>query len=160
VLVLDGAPPAWPELEHVDVIPQRGGDLADRLTGAFEDLGGPTFLVAMDTPQLTAADLDAGLAALADHDAVLGPASDGGYWGIGLRAPAPHVFAGIPMSSPATCTAQRARLDALGYRWSELRVLDDVDTFADAQRVAGQVPGSRFAAAVAAVTARTGGRAA
>ena len=40
----------------------------------------------MDTPQVTPELLDAGLAALDDHDAAFGAALDGGYWGIGLRA--------------------------------------------------------------------------
>jgi hypothetical protein len=160
VLVLDGTLPAWPEREGFDVIAQRGDGLAERLAAAFADLGGPAFLVAMDTPQLTAADLTAGLAALAHHDAVLGPATDGGYWGIGLRAAAPGVFDRVPMSRASTADAQRARLRALGLRWAELRPLDDVDTFADARRVAARARGSRFAAAVAAAAARAGEHAA
>ena len=47
----------------------------------------------MDTPQLTAELLADGLAALADHDAVLGPALDGGYWSIGLRVADAAAFA-------------------------------------------------------------------
>ena len=54
---------------------------------AFADVGGPALLVGMDTPQVTPGDLARGLERLAAPgiDAVLGPATDGGYWAIGLR---------------------------------------------------------------------------
>ena len=53
---------------------------------AFADVGGPALLVGMDTPQVTRGDLLAASAARRAVDAVLGPAADGGYWAIGLRA--------------------------------------------------------------------------
>jgi uncharacterized protein len=147
VLALDGAPGAWLP-PGFDVAAQRGSGLAERLGHAFAAVTGPAFLVGMDTPQLTPALLDAGLAACAAHDAVLGPAPDGGYWGIGLRAPDPAVFAGVPMSTAATGARQLARLAALGLETVLLPALRDVDTIADARAVARAVPGSRFAAAL------------
>src|SRR4051812_32643874 len=62
VLALDGAPGAWLP-PGFDVEPQRGDGLAERLAHAFAGVSGPAFLVGMDTPQLTPALLDAGLAA-------------------------------------------------------------------------------------------------
>ncbi|MGB7806486.1 MAG: DUF2064 domain-containing protein, partial [Actinomycetota bacterium] len=52
ILALDGEPGSWlpPALE---VIPQRGDGLDERLASAFDDVGGPALLVGMDTPQLT-----------------------------------------------------------------------------------------------------------
>lgn len=151
VLVLDGAPGRWPELEGFEVLPQRGGGLAERLAAAFEDVAAPAFLVGMDTPQLLPDDLALGLAALERTAAVLGPASDGGYWGIGLRRADAAVFRGVPMSLGSTADAQRARLDELGLPRAELRMLDDVDTFAAAAHVGALAPTTRFAAAVRAV---------
>jgi glycosyltransferase A (GT-A) superfamily protein (DUF2064 family) len=84
-------------------------------------------------------------------DAVLGPAPDGGYWAIGLRRANADVFRGVPMSDVRTLASQHGRLRALGLRTVELPQLRDVDRFEDAIQVAAQVPGSRFAAAVAAV---------
>ena len=49
-------------------------------------------------------------------DAVLGPALDGGWWGIGLRRPDPRVFDGVEMSTEHTHAQQLARLTALGLR--------------------------------------------
>jgi len=147
VLALDGRPGPWlpPGFE---VIPQRSGPLGERLAGAFEDVGGPAFLVGMDTPQLTADLISLGLGELErdDVNAVLGPALDGGYWAIGLRRADPRVFEGVPMSSAATVAAQRRRFAELGLCWRELAELRDVDTAADAAAVARLAPRSRFAA--------------
>jgi rSAM/selenodomain-associated transferase 1 len=150
VLVLDGAPGAWLP-DGWDVIPQRGDGLAERLANAFADVGGPAFLVGMDTPQLTGRRLRAGLAALEDADAAFGPAADGGYWAIGLRAPDPAVFHRVPMSRVFTGAIQRARLAALGLRTADLPELRDVDDIAAARAVAAAAPRSRFAAALAAI---------
>ena len=111
----------------------------------------PALLVGMDTPQVTPALLAAGLARLADADAVLGLAHDGGYWAIGLRRAERAVFAGVPMSDARTGAVQRARLAALGLRTAELPPLHDVDTIADARLVARTAPAGRFAAALAAI---------
>jgi len=150
VLALDGELDGWLPAGW-DVVEQRGDGLAERLGHAFADVGGPALLVGMDTPQVSAGELDAGLAALARSDAVLGPATDGGYWAIGLREPEGAVFAGVPMSRAHTGAVQRARLDRLGLRAAELPALLDVDDIADARVVARQAPGSRFAAELATI---------
>jgi rSAM/selenodomain-associated transferase 1 len=156
VLVFDGGKSAGWRPDGFEVIAQRGVGLAARLAAAFADVGGPALLVGMDTPQLTPALLSAGMRRLMrpDVDAVLGPAADGGYWSIGLRQPCAEVFAGVPMSEPTTCAAQRARLADLGLAVSGQPVLRDVDTFDDALAVARSAPRSRFAAAVAGLTQR------
>ena len=146
VVVLEGRPGAWLG-EGVDVIAQRGSGLDERLASAFEDLGGPTLIVGMDTPQVTARLLDQGLLALDDHGAALGGTRDGGYWGIGLRDPDRRAIEGVPMSRAHTGRSQRARLQALGLSVAELMQLDDVDDIAAARRVAGLAPNTGFARA-------------
>jgi rSAM/selenodomain-associated transferase 1 len=150
VLVLDGDPGTWLPAGW-DVMPQRGEGLDERLANAFADAGGPALLVGMDTPQVTPSMLTRSLATLLAPgvDAVLGPAPDGGFWSVGLRRPDPKVFVGVPMSAGGTLEAQRRRLRALGLRRRELLALRDVDTFTDAVAVAGDAPGTRFAAALA-----------
>jgi glycosyltransferase A (GT-A) superfamily protein (DUF2064 family) len=152
VLVLDGEPGDWLP-GGFEVYAQRGKGLDERLAAAFDDVGGPAFLVGMDTPQLTAGLLVDGLAGLADADvdAVLGEALDGGYWSIGLVEPCPDAVIGVPMSSPLTCRLQRRRLRTLGLRTRELPRLRDIDGIDDARAVAAMIPGSRFARAVAAL---------
>jgi rSAM/selenodomain-associated transferase 1 len=147
LLVLDGVPGPW--LPHgFEVIEQRGRALDERLAAAFVDLQGPTLIVGMDTPQLSAAQLEHGLSWLKRLPAVLGPAADGGYWAIGLRRAEPAALLGIPMSSEYTLAAQRMRLRALGLAVAELETLRDVDTFADAIAVAAEAPGTQFARAL------------
>jgi rSAM/selenodomain-associated transferase 1 len=156
VLVLAGEPGPWLPAGF-EVIAQRGAGLAERLAHAVTDVGGPMLIVGMDTPQLTRALLSQALDALAapGTGAVLGPTLDGGYWAIGLAAPDPAVFDGVPMSTDQTAAAQRARLLGLGLATTELATLRDVDDYADATAVATLAPWSRFAAAYELVAAST-----
>jgi rSAM/selenodomain-associated transferase 1 len=144
VVVLEGAGGPWID-PRFDVIAQRGDGLAERLAAAFADIGEPALIVGMDTPQVSPAHLFGAIARLATADAVLGPAPDGGYWTIGLQQADDAVFEGIPMSSPATCVAQRARLRQLGLTTRELQLLRDVDDIDDASAVAALAPQTRFA---------------
>jgi rSAM/selenodomain-associated transferase 1 len=148
VVALEGEPDGWLPAGW-DVVAQRGNGLAQRLASAFADVGGPAFLVGMDTPQVTPAGIEVGLAALARADAVFAPATDGGYWAIGLRAPDAGVFEAVPMSRADTGARQRARLAVLGLRTVDLPPLLDVDDIASARAVAGAAPASRFAATLA-----------
>jgi uncharacterized protein len=150
VLVLDGDPGDWVP-PGFEVLPQRGSGLAERLACAFADAGGASLLIGMDTPQVTPALLDAGLAALDRSDAVLGLAPDGGYWAIGLRRPDAAVFRDVPMSAANTGAVQHGRLSSLRLRTARLPSLRDIDTIADARAVAATAPGSRFARALHAI---------
>lgn len=134
-----------------EVVPQATGDLAERLAAAFAAVEGPAVIVGMDTPQVTPALLERAATTLRRPgvDAVLGPATDGGYWAIGLREPRPDVFAGVPMSTSRTARAQRGRLRELGLLWFELPMLRDVDRMEDARAVAALAPGTSFAATFA-----------
>jgi glycosyltransferase A (GT-A) superfamily protein (DUF2064 family) len=133
-----------------EVVPQVAGDLPARLAGAWADAGGGGLQIGMDTPQLTAADLDEGFARLASPgtDAVLGPAADGGWWAIGLHR-AVDVFAGIATSRPDTGARQLERLRHLGLTTALLPTVRDVDRPADALAVARLAQRSRFAAVLA-----------
>jgi hypothetical protein len=153
VLALDGRPGDWCPA-GVDVVHQGSGDLAERLTRAWSSVPGPAVQIGMDTPQLTSVVLDEAMSSLGavGVDAVLGPASDGGWWAIGLQRPHPLAFAGIPTSRPDTGARQAARLASLGLRTRTLATRRDVDTWADALLVAASCPaGRQFAAAVAQV---------
>lgn len=55
------------------------------------------------------------------------------------------------MSTPVTLQHQRERFRTLGLATYEQPQLRDVDTIADARAVARDVPGSRFARAVAGI---------
>lgn len=146
-------------LARCRVVPQRGATFAARLVAAHADAGGDgaVLQVGMDTPQLTTAGIDDALRALAEADAVLGPACDGGWWALGLHDPRhAQVLAGVPMSTSDTGELTSRALRDAGLRVTLLPAMSDVDTMDDAERVAALVPHSRFAVAVAQVRAVAG----
>ncbi|MER7463159.1 DUF2064 domain-containing protein [Streptomyces sp. NPDC097981] len=154
VLVLDGQPGPWLPA-GIEVVPQCAGGLDVRLAAAFAQADGPALLVGMDTPQVTRELLARGLD-FSGTDAWFGPADDGGFWALGLAEPDPALLLGVPMSLPVTGEAQRSRLTASGRVVRDLPELCDVDTPADAERVAAAAPGTRFAALHSGLCAVTG----
>jgi uncharacterized protein len=145
VVALEGAPGRWLP-RGFDVVGQRGEGLGERLAAAIADAGAPALVVGMDTPQLTPELVSVAASRLDTHDAVLGPAFDGGYWAIGLRRADRTAFAGVPMSTADTFGVQARRLRELRLRTGTLPLLRDVDTFDDAIAVARAAPLTRFAA--------------
>lgn len=144
ILALDGDPGPWlpPGFE---IIRQRGNGLGERLAYAWAAAGGAGVQLGMDTPQVTAALLDAALAALDATAAALGHAADGGWWAIALRRPDSDVFLGVPMGTVSTGRLQEARLRALGLDVTTLPVLADLDTVDDFPAVVEAAPLSRTA---------------
>lgn len=141
-------------LARGSVVRQRGATFAARLRNAHLDAAGdgPVLQIGMDTPQVTAELLDGAADRLARVDAVLGPATDGGWWALGLRH-AGHAGAllRVPMSRPDTGASTLRALRHRGLRVELLPELSDVDTIADAVGVAAGCPGGRFPDAVRAV---------
>jgi len=153
VVALDGVRGEWLP-EGIRVVPQHGRGLDQRLAHAWAATapltGGWGVQIGMDTPQVTSAELDALLEVVVSQPraAVLGPATDGGWWTIGLRGTDPRrVFTGVPMSSACTGAVQVARLHALGLQVRTVHTHRDIDTFADLAAVAAAIPDSRTGAA-------------
>ena len=115
--------------------PQGEGDLGERLNRTFVDhfSHGARKVVAIgaDCPEVTRDDVEAAFAALDAADVVLGPASDGGYWLIGLRASRPWLFRGIRWSTASVLAETVAKAADSGLSVARLRVLSDVDTVED-----------------------------
>jgi rSAM/selenodomain-associated transferase 1 len=66
--------------------PQPEGTLGQRLEAFFESCGpAPTVLIGSDSPTLNRDDVEQALLRLSEVDCVLGPATDGGVYLIGLR---------------------------------------------------------------------------
>lgn len=141
VLVLAGEPGPWLPAGF-EVVPQGAGGLDLRLAAAFAGCTGPTLLIGMDTPQVTPELLTVDWSTA---DAWFGPATDGGFWAIGLREPDPSVFPGVPMSVPWTGAVQRSRLLAAGLTVRDLPILTDIDTAADLAAVTRDIPGTHCA---------------
>jgi len=150
-------------LHAVTVLAQRGRTLGQRIAAAYADTAAvvgrwPVLQIGMDTPQIDATLLSKCLDLLDGEgvDAALGPATDGGWWVLGVRRPElAELIADIPTSRPDTGARTMAALRASGCQVVELPELPDVDTWEDAAAVVAEVPDGRFAAAVARVGKRS-----
>lgn len=122
----------------VALVPQRGGDLGERLRNAFDDglaRHSRVLIVGTDCPVLGAQHLHDAAAALEQgNDAVLIPAEDGGYALIGLTRCDNRLFEHIAWGSDSVLAATRERLKALKWRWHELSTLWDIDRPQDYRR--------------------------
>ena len=112
--------------------PQGAGDLGKRLQSAFQcafKAGAKrVVIIGSDCPAVRAGDIRDAWNSLLEHDVVLGPASDGGYWLIGLRRPRPHLLENIPWSTERVFAETLTRIHRSGLSAQLLRELTDVDT--------------------------------
>lgn len=135
-------------LHPIELSLQGDGDLGVRMHRALDRAlrtHRRALLIGTDVPDLDAPLLREAAEALADHDAVFGPAIDGGYTLVGLSNSAPALlFRGIAWSTAQVMQQTRERLAKLGLTHVELRELADVDEPADLVHV----PGAWLAAGV------------
>jgi rSAM/selenodomain-associated transferase 1 len=113
---------------------QRGTGLADALRHGVSDhlTGGPVAIISSDLPGLPAGSIaEARDALAAGADVVLGPAMDGGYWLVAMRAAHEAPFHDIPWSTPAVWAVTLRRCREAGLRVHALEPWRDVDTYAD-----------------------------
>ena len=144
IIAYDGVIPP-PHSEAFEIAPQSRGDLDERLATVFDTLTGPTFLIGMDTPQITAEDLKMVFPWPQGTDFILGLTPDGGFWGIGMKVPSGDLIRGVPMSKDNTGQVQLARLDETSKTVLLLSELTDVDTIVEAREVAALAPETLFA---------------
>ena len=116
---------------HSELVEQPEGDLGVRLCAAFAQAfrAGATSVLALgtDTPHVGSARLRDAFARLAEADVVLGPATDGGYWLVGLRAPRPELFSGIAWSTPSVLASTLHHAARAQLRVTLLDELVDID---------------------------------
>jgi rSAM/selenodomain-associated transferase 1 len=135
----DGGPAArFVEWSHLadDWWPQPGGDLGERLEAGFQAAhraGGRVVAVGTDCLEMDAALLLEAFAVLSDHDAVFGPAADGGYYLVGACRPLPGFFAGVRWSSEHTLADHLDRCRERGWSAALLPPRHDIDTWEDWQ---------------------------
>ncbi|MEM6306376.1 MAG: TIGR04282 family arsenosugar biosynthesis glycosyltransferase [Pseudomonadota bacterium] len=114
-------------------IPQGPGNLGDRMGRVFQGMPpGPVCIIGADIPGVTPALIHDAFRVLGGHDAVFGPAPDGGYWLVGLKRNTTHprgLFENVRWST------QHALSDTLvtlsGKRVGYIQPLQDVDTVKD-----------------------------
>ncbi|TLP68737.1 glycosyltransferase [Parasedimentitalea maritima] len=127
--------PVWPT--ELPRLAQGRGDLGQRMARMLRSAnaglpGGPTCLIGADIPGITQSHIARAFDSLGDHDAVFGPALDGGYWLVGMKYPRrqpPGLFADVRWSSEHALNDTLTTLP--GYRIALIDRLRDVDTIED-----------------------------
>jgi rSAM/selenodomain-associated transferase 1 len=118
-------------------MPQEGDDLGERMRNAFhrsfsEGLD-KVILIGSDIPDIRDSVIDEAFGSLENSGAVIGPASDGGYYLIGFSKSTfmPDVFRGIPWSTESVFQETVRILERPGFRIHVLPEKSDVDTLDD-----------------------------
>jgi rSAM/selenodomain-associated transferase 2/rSAM/selenodomain-associated transferase 1 len=111
---------------------QSRGDLGERMSSsfaqAFRNGADTVVIIGSDCPELSPELLHAAFDKLSNHAVVLGPATDGGYYLIGLRQPRPELFQGIIWSSDKVLSDTLRMLAQTNVRPELLDPLGDIDT--------------------------------
>ena len=130
--------PAWqgvPLPRAVEQTDQGGGDLGARMSRALGRVlaphQGPVLVIGTDCPELNATQLTEAARQLERHDAVLLPATDGGYVLIGLQAPCPSLFTDMAWSTPVVATETLHRMARVGLNVWQGPTLHDIDEPSD-----------------------------
>ena len=137
---------------------QHGGDLGARIEHAAREAlahAQSAIVIGSDIPGLPRGHLESARAALRDHDAVLGPSRDGGFYLIGLHRCDVGLLADLPWSAPTTREACHERLVQRGYTVAVIEPFEDVDDVHAVRRLHAAInAGHVRAPATAAVLSR------
>ncbi|OKH17084.1 TIGR04282 family arsenosugar biosynthesis glycosyltransferase [[Limnothrix rosea] IAM M-220] len=117
--------------EHWRFKLQRGKGLGDRLIHSIQQSKKNdyqrTVVIGIDCPEITAEILEEAFVALEQHDVVLGEATDGGYYLIGLQQLIPELFQDMAWGIDTVLTETLRRTAKLNLSTKILRPLNDID---------------------------------
>ncbi len=123
------------ERHGVKLLDQVGDGLGSRMDQVFKTLFAQGYrqviLLGTDVPTLPLDHFKQALTSLENHDLVLGPALDGGYYLIGLKRMAPELFADLPWSTDQVLRLTQEKATGIGLKASLIQPWRDVDTLAD-----------------------------
>lgn len=125
--------------------PQAGAGLGDALADAFASHLAAAFdqvvLIGSDSPTLPRSIVEMASQALVDHDLVIGPSADGGYYLIGMTRPHLGVFEEITWSTDLVYGQTLQRAEELGLHVAAVDQWYDVDTAADLDHLRQELRG-------------------
>jgi uncharacterized protein len=134
--------PKLPGFQQLKALAQRGYDLGERMQNAFRtvfnDRISSCCIVGTDSPDLPVEIIINAFDALerADIDVVLGPASDGGYYLIGMKQPHDWLFSNMEWSTPDVARLTQQRITEKSLNCFTLPEWHDVDILEDLERLA------------------------
>ncbi len=125
------------------LMPQRGDNLGERLSRAFEQLFSLSYeqVVALgaDSPTLPPSYIKQSFELLARTELALGPSADGGYYLIGMKAFHPELFRGVVMGTGRVLAQTLERARRANLRVSFLPPWYDVETQDDLERLRAEL---------------------
>jgi rSAM/selenodomain-associated transferase 1 len=123
----------WANLDHKNAIQPRG-DLGQKMAEAFQEnlrYYGRVIIIGSDNPELQAHHLNTAFEHLKEKDVVIGPAKDGGYYLLGMRAYQPALFQGISWSTNKVWEQTISKIQHLSLSYATLPTQNDIDTYED-----------------------------
>ena len=120
------------------VVAQEGRGLADGLHSTFQRLCNDTRRVIAfngDSPHLDPAVLEFAFNALDEHDVVIGPCEDGGYFLVGATQSHPGLFDPVTMGTASALGALREQAERRGLSWVMTSSHYDIDVPSDLSRL-------------------------
>ncbi len=128
------------------VIDQGKGDLGERINRILEILFKSfdrVLVVGADSPTMPYEVLELAIDGLSDHDVVIGPSQDGGYYLLGLRGHFERLFDHIEWSTDVVLQQTLGRIRTGNLTVKQLLTWYDIDTTADLLRLANELRENR-----------------
>jgi len=123
----------------VCVFPQEGCDLGQRMSSAADHLFhrgcSRCVIIGADIPTIQPGHLKLAMTSLETNDICIGPATDGGYYLVGLNRPCPELFAGITWGTEQVLQETEDRIQIHGMTGFLLPELNDIDYWDDLVRL-------------------------
>ncbi len=118
---------------------QHGNDLGEKMKNAFKEAFDENYkkvaLIMPDCPKMTDTLIEKAYKALEDHDFVLGPTNDGGYYLVGMKEFTPALFDNKTYSTDKVLEDTIEEIKSLNKTWFKLPELVDVDMEEDLGRL-------------------------
>ena len=118
--------------------PQGTGDLGKRMANIFINADkGPIVIIGSDITKIKARYIQDAFNALGDHDVVIGPSYDGGYWLIGMKRGArsmpKSIFQNVRWSTSNALSDTLKNLE--GLKVKQILKLQDIDNVEDLMKL-------------------------
>lgn len=114
---------------------QKGNDLGERMLNAFAHAFNKKFkkvvIIGSDCYELKPKHIEEAFEQLDHHDVVIGPATDGGYYLIGMNKLYPQLFHGKKYSNENVLSDVLTEIGEMNADFHLLPELSDIDTFQD-----------------------------
>jgi len=130
-------------IEHADIWDehfftkylQEGNDLGERMSNAFSKVFNLGFknvsIIGSDCYELKSNHIQQAFVQLEEHDVVIGPSKDGGYYLLGMKQLHSKLFKDKNWGSNDVLLSTLDNLEHLKLKFSELPSLNDIDTIDD-----------------------------